>query len=169
MRQASRRSWRIGQTQPVQVIFFAYAATLQAQALSLVAKKLKTSLALEGELVEDGLAGHDDDGVDVLLALARSLTEVEASDDSLEGLFAEITKAAGEMEKALLAEDMTPETSAAWDEPEPDGSPPSGVTSAFDLPLFAATSIATNGNGNNGDKERAESELALPGQQLRLL
>ena len=40
MRQASRRSWRIGQTQPVQVVFMAYRNTLQADALKLVAKKL---------------------------------------------------------------------------------------------------------------------------------
>ena len=41
MRQASRRSWRIGQTQPVQVVFMAYRNTLQADALKLVAKKLQ--------------------------------------------------------------------------------------------------------------------------------
>ena len=35
MRQASRRSWRIGQTQPVQVVFMAYRNTLQADALKL--------------------------------------------------------------------------------------------------------------------------------------
>ena len=52
MRQASRRSWRIGQTQPVQVVFMAYRNTLQADALQLVAKKLQSSLAVEGELPE---------------------------------------------------------------------------------------------------------------------
>ena len=35
MRQASRSSWRIGQTQPVQVVFMAYRNTLQADALKL--------------------------------------------------------------------------------------------------------------------------------------
>ena len=52
MRQASRRSWRIGQRLPVQVVYFAYRGTLQAQALALVAKKLQSSLAVEGELAE---------------------------------------------------------------------------------------------------------------------
>ena len=55
MRQASRRSWRIGQTRPVKVVFMAYKNTLQADALKLVAKKLQSSLAVEGELPEDGL------------------------------------------------------------------------------------------------------------------
>ena len=31
MRQASRRSWRIGQTQPVQVVFMAYRNSLQGR------------------------------------------------------------------------------------------------------------------------------------------
>ena len=65
MRQASRRSWRIGQTRPVKVIFMAYRNTLQADALKLVAKKLQSSLAVEGELPEDGLAAYGDDGDDL--------------------------------------------------------------------------------------------------------
>ena len=73
MRQASRRSWRIGQTQPVQVVFMAYRNTLQADALKLVAKKLQSSLAVEGELPEDGLAAYGDDGDDLMLALARKI------------------------------------------------------------------------------------------------
>ena len=62
MRQASRRSWRIGQTRPVKVVFMAYRGTLQADALKLVAKKLWSSLAVDRELPEDGLAAYGDDG-----------------------------------------------------------------------------------------------------------
>ena len=43
MRQASRRSWRIGQTQPVQIVLMVYGSTLQAGAPKLVAKKLQSS------------------------------------------------------------------------------------------------------------------------------
>src|SRR3989304_16590 len=62
MRQASRRSWRIGQRLPVRVIYFAYSGTLQAQALALVAKKLKSSLAVEGELGGPGAGAGDEAG-----------------------------------------------------------------------------------------------------------
>ena len=72
-RQASRRSWRIGQTRPVKVVFMAYRNTLQADALKLVAKKLQSSLAVEGELPKDGLAAYGDDGDDMMMALARKL------------------------------------------------------------------------------------------------
>ena len=39
MRQTSRRSWRIGLSRPVKVVFMAYRNNLQADALKLVAKK----------------------------------------------------------------------------------------------------------------------------------
>ena len=51
MRQASRRSWRIGQSRPVKVVFLAYRNSLQADALKLVAKKPQSSLAVEGGTV----------------------------------------------------------------------------------------------------------------------
>ena len=47
MRQASRRSWRIEQTRPVEVAFMAYRGTLRTNALKLVAKKLQSWLAAE--------------------------------------------------------------------------------------------------------------------------
>ncbi|MCY3567903.1 MAG: hypothetical protein OXH38_04710 [Chloroflexi bacterium] len=40
MRQASRRSWRIGQSESVQVVFMSYRHTPQADDLKLVAQKL---------------------------------------------------------------------------------------------------------------------------------
>ena len=82
MRQASRRSWRIGQKRPVKVVFMAYRNTLQADALKLVAKKLQSSLAVEGELPEDGLAAFGDDGDDLMLALARQIVSGEEETDS---------------------------------------------------------------------------------------
>jgi superfamily II DNA or RNA helicase len=71
LRQAARRSWRIGQTQPVRVVFMGYQQTLQAGAYSLIAAKARSSLALEGELVEGGLVAAAEE--DPLLLLARSL------------------------------------------------------------------------------------------------
>ena len=50
-----------------------YRNTLQADALKLVAKKLQSSLAVEGELPEDGLAVYGDDGDDLMMTLARKI------------------------------------------------------------------------------------------------
>jgi hypothetical protein len=71
LRQAARRSYRIGQTQDVEVVHMAYTDTAQLPALKLIAAKAQKSLALEGELVETGLTNLAED--DVLLALARTL------------------------------------------------------------------------------------------------
>ena len=104
MRQASRRSWRIGQTRPVKVIFMAYRNTLQADALKLVAKKLQSSLAVEGELPEDGLAAYGDDGDDLMLALARKLVNGNEDDtaDTVEAAFRQARASETESEGYLV-------------------------------------------------------------------
>src|SRR5438093_11965682 len=55
LRQASRRSWRIGQREPVRVAFFTYSKTAQESCLRLMGKKLLVSLAMEGKLHVEGL------------------------------------------------------------------------------------------------------------------
>ncbi len=81
-RQASRRSWRIGQTRPVKVVFMPYKNTLLADALKLVAKKMQSSLAVEDELPEDGLAAYGDDGDDLMMALARKIVNGDQEDEA---------------------------------------------------------------------------------------
>jgi SNF2 family DNA or RNA helicase len=87
LRQASRRSWRIGQRHPVRVVFLAYRGTLQEAALSLIAQKTRASLALEGELVEGGLVAQAEE--DPTLVLAKALAG--AKDLSWEEGAAELT------------------------------------------------------------------------------
>ena len=90
LRQASRRVWRIGQDQPVEVVHLVYQDTLQAEALALVAAKMRSALMVEGELPEDGLAALEGDGQEMVLALARQFTAGSAQDgQSLEALFAQ--------------------------------------------------------------------------------
>ncbi len=103
MRQASRRSWRIGQTRPVRVVFMAYRNSLQADALKLVAKKLQSSLAVEGELPEDGLAAYGDDGDDLMLALARKIVNGDEDEaETVEAVFAAARDAETEAEEYLV-------------------------------------------------------------------
>ena len=106
MRQASRRSWRIGQTRPVKVVFMSYRNTLQADALKLVAKKLQSSLAVEGELPEDGLAAYGDDGDDMMMALARKIVSGDEGEDdeaeTVEEVFAQTRNAESAAEELLV-------------------------------------------------------------------
>lgn len=86
MRQASRRSWRIGQDQPVNIYFACYKDTMQEKALSLVAKKLKAAEMIDGELTEDGLSSYQDEG-SLLVEIAKSMVENIREDCCLEGIF----------------------------------------------------------------------------------
>jgi hypothetical protein len=76
LRQAARRSWRIGQQQPCKVFYLYYARTMQERALALMGKKLLAAQAIEGKFAAGGLAdlAGDDEG-STEMALARSLAE----------------------------------------------------------------------------------------------
>ena len=72
MRQASRRSWRIGQTQPVKVHFFAYEDTMQQTVLQVLAEKMLASQAVEGRFSAEGLQALAE-GSNTTLRLAQAL------------------------------------------------------------------------------------------------
>jgi len=73
LQQAARRSWRIGQKQPVRVIYLGYAATSQMTCLGLMAKKITVSQSTSGDVPESGLDVLNQDGDSVEVALARQL------------------------------------------------------------------------------------------------
>ena len=83
LRQASRRSWRIGQTEEVTVKYFAYAQTAQETCLRLMGRKLLVAMGMEGKFSADGLqaAGEDDD---MLMAMARELVTEKGIGESAE-------------------------------------------------------------------------------------
>ena len=150
MRQASRRSWRIGQTRPVKVVFMSYRNTLQADALKLVAKKLQSSLAVEGELPEDGLAAYGDDGDDLMMALARKIVsgEEENTAETVDDVFAAARAVEASAEELLVDE--------GWKtldvEPKVNGSNGNGRHNATGIEqtveLVLENGHHTNGNGN---------------------
>ena len=119
MRQASRRSWRIGQDQPVKVMFMVYENTIQLEGLKLVAKKMESSLAVEGELPEDGLTSFGDDGQDIVMTLAKQIMNEEGfqTGASLEDIFAKAREVERESELYLVDDSWD----AGWEEePEPE-------------------------------------------------
>ena len=74
LRQASRRSWRIGQRRLVRVKFLCYEGTMQTACLRLMGKKLLVALTMEGKFAGEGLQNIDEDD-DMLSAMARELVE----------------------------------------------------------------------------------------------
>lgn len=70
--QASRRSWRIKQTQDVEVSTSVYRNTIQADVLESIAKKIDAAMALQGKFSEEGLRAMADTG-DGINAIAKKL------------------------------------------------------------------------------------------------
>ncbi|QIQ22491.1 helicase-related protein [Zophobihabitans entericus] len=77
--QASRRSWRIGQTESIKVIFLGYAQTSQIACLELMAKKIAVAMSTSGEMPDSGLDVLNSDGDSVEIELARQLIAQQAA------------------------------------------------------------------------------------------
>ena len=131
-----------------------YRNTLQADALKLVAKKMQSSLAVEGELPEDGLAAYGDDGDDMMMALARRIVSGDEEDEAetMEEVFAQARNAESEAEELLVDDgwkvvEVEPETIAV----NGNGNG-NGHHDPFDIgptvELVPANAQPANGNGN---------------------
>ena len=118
LRQASRRSWRIGQRHPVRVKFVTYSGTMQETCLRLMGKKMLVALMMEGKFSGEGLQALDTDE-DLMSAMARELVEKAGVGESADAVWREL---GDEREKVL---------SRPTGEPEPEEE----SVSALDFPV----------------------------------
>jgi len=116
LRQASRRSWRIGQRNNVNVKFFYYAGTMQETCVRLMGKKLLVSLAMEGKFASDGLQAIDE-GDDILMAMARELVTEKGTGESADLLWKQLQKQQAEVFGVHTAE-TSPSVTEAEAPPE---------------------------------------------------
>jgi hypothetical protein len=107
LRQASRRSWRIGQKKNVNVKFFYYAETMQEACLRLMGKKLLVSLAMEGKFASDGLQAIDD-GDDILMAMARELVTEKGIGENADAVWKRLVEKQAEVFGVRAAETSPP-------------------------------------------------------------
>jgi hypothetical protein len=96
LRQASRRSWGIGQKKNVNVKFFYYAGTMQGACLRLMGKKLLVSLAMEGKFASHGLQAIDE-GDDILMAMARELVTEKGIGESADLVWRQLQRQQAEV------------------------------------------------------------------------
>jgi hypothetical protein len=106
LRQASRRSWRIGQKKNVNVKFFYYAGTMQEACLRLMGKKLLVSLAMEGKFATDGLQAIDE-GDDILMAMARELVTEKGIGENADAVWKQLQRQQAEV-FGVRARETTP-------------------------------------------------------------
>ena len=138
-----------------------YRNTLQADALKLVAKKLQSSLAVEGELPEDGLAAYGDDGDDLMMALARKIVsgnEEEDEAETVESVFAQARNAESEAEELLVddawkAVEVEPEAVSV----NGNGHHAGGIGPTVELVLDTGQTI--NGNGHSDEAPELQQTL----------
>lgn len=73
LQKTARRSWRIGQKEPVDVCFLGYGGTAQIACLRLMAKKIAVAQSTSGDMPETGLGVLNQDGDSIEVALAKRL------------------------------------------------------------------------------------------------
>lgn len=91
LRQASRRSWRIGQRFEVRVKFLIYDETTQRTCLRLMGRKMLVALMMEGKFSGEGIHSMDADD-DLLAAMARELVEQGGVGESADAVWAELKR-----------------------------------------------------------------------------
>jgi hypothetical protein len=91
LRQASRRSWRIGQKHPVKVKFFISKATTQTMCLRLMGKKMLVALMMEGKFSGEGIHSLESDD-DMMTAMARELVESGHVGESADAVWADLKR-----------------------------------------------------------------------------
>lgn len=85
LKQASRRSWRIGQRDDVKVMFMAYENTPQHKALELIGAKVAAANSLEGRLSgDDDLSSMADEDDNIQLALAKAILKGESASKDIQ-------------------------------------------------------------------------------------
>ena len=91
LRQASRRSWRIGQVHPVRVKFLAYRGTMQETCIRHMGKKMLVALMMEGKFSGEGLQSLDANE-DLLTAMARELVEKGGVGESADAVWKDLER-----------------------------------------------------------------------------
>lgn len=95
--QASRRSWRIGQTEECRLYYIAYKETYQEQMATLIAQKNKAASAINGEVSSDGLNAMLGDDGDLQTMLIESIKKGKVLKGSTEEWTAEASDRAREI------------------------------------------------------------------------
>jgi len=83
LRQASRRSWRIGQEKECKVVYFYYEGTMQERAMGLMGRKLAAAEAIDGKFSSEGLAAAAEDEGSLAMMLAKNLVDKLDEDPAL--------------------------------------------------------------------------------------
>jgi hypothetical protein len=156
LRQASRRSWRIGQCQPVRVFYLHYENTMQSSCLRLMGKKLLVSLAMEGKFCREGLQSLEEDD-DMLTAMARELVTENGVGESAAAVWRQIQ---AENSSILISAAITPDPDPAAADPPPIARPAVTVEAAVNALKFGSRPPSVHQSTRRRDE--APMDLQFP-------
>jgi hypothetical protein len=165
LRQASRRSWRIGQRFPVRVKFIVYKSTMQESCLRLMGKKMLVALMMEGKFSGEGLQSLDIDD-DLMSALARELVEKVNVGQSADAVWRDLDRERECTQPHAAAEDISEVPGTETSVPEMEQPPlaiPSQIPVTFGIHLVAPTSAV-----RKRKKPSSETAAGEPREQLSL-
>jgi hypothetical protein len=152
LRQASRRSWRIGQRLPVRVKYLHYAETMQESCLRLMGKKLLVSLAMEGKFSSEGLQAINDED-DILMAMARELVTEKGIGERADAVWAALQK---KQEEVFAVRPSDVESGAT--QPEQELKP---IPETTMMPTGQLISVIAPHHENSRPERVLESQLKL--------
>ncbi len=151
LRQASRRSWRIGQHKKVRVKFLAYANSVQEGCIRHMGKKMLVALMMEGKFSGEGLQSLDTDE-DLLTAMARELVENGGVGESADAVWKDLDRE--------RSKHMAPKLEETDEEGRGELVPfPASVQAAIPEPVVLPVAVAEGnagtaaGKGNTGERE----------------
>ncbi|MGH7338862.1 MAG: SNF2-related protein [Candidatus Rokuibacteriota bacterium] len=179
LRQASRRSHRIGSDRPVRVVYLSYEDSVGATALSLLGSKIQSSLAIEGRFSMDGLAAMSD-STDITTALAASLVGDLQDLESAETIWRRVAELEAQHLQTAAAEQLivtaaSEAESAAPSEPAPAAPdvvtpgpgvvPDAPLVAVPDVPVTIITEILGHGRRRRAAARAVDGDVP-PNSQL---
>jgi hypothetical protein len=159
LRQASRRSWRIGQHLGVRVKFFIYALSTQMTCLRLMGRKMLVALMMEGKFSGEGIHSMDAED-DMMAVMARELVEKGRIGESADAVWGELRR-----ERMLQAD-----ASAVFGAHSgPEQSEPLALTDlSLPIPQPVPTLTLVHSNANKPQSESIWPSGYVVGDQMKL-
>ena len=157
LRQASRRSWRIGQRLPVKVKFLHYVETMQESCLRLMGKKLLVSLAMEGKFSSEGLQAINEED-DILMAMARELVTEKGIGERADAVWSALQKKQEEVFSVRSSETEGSATALVQDIGLTENK--TAIASASQLPDLATPVESIPRRASRGE-DKPEGQLTL--------
>src|SRR5580698_546856 len=160
LRQASRRSWRIGQQRPVRVKFLCSEGTMQTSCLRLMGKKLLVALTMEGKFAGEGLQSIDEDD-DMLSAMARELVERNGIGDTADAVWRALN---AEHQKLFSANSRSNDVRSSIEISDPLLDPQTAPGSLVEEALDSASIVVFGQRPQSVSSKTRRRKIAVPKQ-----